>query len=194
MAAAGAAFLPSSLFDSKHGRAAQRLLGIGYRAAKRFVGIRAEIEGRGKGWKRLKMSEHCDKVDYDAMSRAWHSDLFSTPDNQNKRTVRIDLGLSAAGERMYDVHERRAMMGTARELFTVFLKSPFAEELRRQTATRKRPRGIKIHYDAWCKAKCQVPVHQKTETRVCVAQLAGLVFWSWFIPLPPSSRLDDRLP
>lgn len=155
MAAAGAAFLPSSFFDSKHGRAAQRLLGIGYRAAKRFVGIRAEIEGRGKGWKRLKMSEHCDKVDYDAMSRAWHSDLFSTPDNQNKRTVRIDLGLSAAGERMYDVHERRAMMGTARELFTVFLKSPFAEELRRQTATRKRPRGIKIHYDAWCKAKCQ---------------------------------------
>jgi hypothetical protein len=155
VAAAGAAFLPSGLFEAKHGRAAQRLLGIGYRAAKRFVGIRAEIEERGGGWKRLKMSEHCDKVDYSVMSRAWHSGEFSDPDNQNKQTVRIDLGLGADGERLYDVHERRAMAGTARDLFHVFQKSPFAEELRKATATNKRPRGIKITYDAWCKAKCQ---------------------------------------
>lgn len=155
VAAAGAAFLPSSLFDAKHGRAAQRLLGIGYRAARRFVGIRAEIEQRGGGWKRLKMSEHCDKVDYCIMNRAWHSELFSDPDNQNKQTVRIELGLGAGGERLYDVHERRAMAGTARDLFRVFLKSPFAQELRAATITKKRPRGINVTYDAWCKAKCQ---------------------------------------
>jgi hypothetical protein len=68
--------------------------------------------------------------------------------------VRIDLGLSANGGQLYDVHERRAMTGTARDLFCAFLKSPFAEELRTATATKKRPRGIKITYEAWCGAKC----------------------------------------
>lgn len=61
-AAALAALLPHDLFENRRGRAAMRLLGLTYRQVKRGTEQRSEMEDRGRGWKRLKTSEHYDKV------------------------------------------------------------------------------------------------------------------------------------
>ena len=39
-----------------------RLLGLTYRQAKRGTELRGKIEDSGRGWTRLKTSEHYDKV------------------------------------------------------------------------------------------------------------------------------------
>ena len=62
-AAALACLLPTKLFESNMGRAAMRALGISYRQAKWGVAIRSSLEvDRARGWKRIKTSEHKDKV------------------------------------------------------------------------------------------------------------------------------------
>lgn len=61
-AAALAALLPADLFENRRGRAAMRLLGLSYKQTKCGAELRAEMEDRGYGWKRLNTSEHCDKV------------------------------------------------------------------------------------------------------------------------------------
>ena len=62
-AAALAALLPSDLFANRRGRAAMRLLGLtSCRQAKRGTTTRGEMEDRSGGWKRIKTSDHFDKV------------------------------------------------------------------------------------------------------------------------------------
>lgn len=62
-AAALSALLPASLFENRRGRAAMRILGISYRQAKFGSALRQSLDGdTAPGWKRLKTSEHCDKV------------------------------------------------------------------------------------------------------------------------------------
>jgi hypothetical protein len=89
-AAAMAALLPRDLF-AKRGRAASasRLTGLGYRQLHRGCDQRAELEDRACGWRRIKTAEHQDKVNYNPLKEFWHSDLASTPDNQNKDMVRL---------------------------------------------------------------------------------------------------------
>lgn len=60
--AALAALLPADLFQNHRGRAAMRILGISYRQAKVGSRVRGELEDWGRGWKRIKTSEHRDKV------------------------------------------------------------------------------------------------------------------------------------
>jgi hypothetical protein len=88
-AAASAAFLPRDLFK-KRGRAAaaSRLSGLGYRQLHRGSDARRELEDRACGWRRVRTAEHKDKVNYGPLKEFWHSDLASTPDNQNKDMVR----------------------------------------------------------------------------------------------------------
>jgi len=103
-AAALAALLPRDLFENRRGRAAMRLLGLTYAQAKRGVETRGEMEDRGRGWKRLKTSEHYDKVNYKIVDEFWHSELASDPDNQNKEKVGVYLGVDAKGNALYDLH------------------------------------------------------------------------------------------
>ena len=89
VAAASAAILPADLFK-KRGRAAaaSRLTGLGYRALHRGSDGRRELEDSSVGWRRVRTLGHKDKVDYGPLKEAWHSDLLSTEDNQNKDMVR----------------------------------------------------------------------------------------------------------
>ena len=89
VAAASAAILPADLFK-KRGRAAaaSRLTGLGYRALHRGSNGRRELEDSSVGWRRVRTLGHKDKVDYGPLKEAWHSDLLSTEDNQNKDMVR----------------------------------------------------------------------------------------------------------
>jgi len=84
-AVASASMLPRDLFKRRgQAAAASRLTGLGYRQLHRGVEHRRQLEDSACGWRRVKTSEHKDKVGYGPLKDAWHSDLLSTPDNQNK--------------------------------------------------------------------------------------------------------------
>jgi hypothetical protein len=87
-AAASAAILPRDLF-AKRGRAAAaaRLTGLGYRQMHRGSDQRRELEDCVRGWRRIRTAEHTDKINWGPLKDAWHSDLLSTEDNQNKDMV-----------------------------------------------------------------------------------------------------------
>ena len=87
-AAASAAILPRDLF-AKRGRAAaaSRLTGLGYRQMHRGSDERRELEDRFGGWKRVRTADHLDRIDWGPLKDAWHTDLLSTEDNQNKDMV-----------------------------------------------------------------------------------------------------------
>ena len=89
-AAASACFLPRDLF-AKRGRAAaaSRLTGLGYRQMHRGSDERRELEDRHNGWRRVSTSGHNDKIDWGPLKQAWHTDLLSTEDNQNKDMVAL---------------------------------------------------------------------------------------------------------
>ena len=87
-AAGSAAMLPRDLF-AKRGRAAaaSRLTGLSYRQMHRGSDERRELEDRVGGWRRVRTAEHGDKIDWSPLKDAWHTDLLSTEDNQNKDMV-----------------------------------------------------------------------------------------------------------
>ena len=56
------------------------------------------MEDCGKGWRLVTTAQHCDKVAWGgspALNAAWHSSLFSDPDNQHKEKFRVDLGVDS---------------------------------------------------------------------------------------------------
>eukprot|EP00966_Prymnesium_polylepis_P275615 6368123-Prymnesium_polylepis.1 len=137
-AASSACILPRDLF-AKRGRAAaaSRLTGLSYRQMHRGSDQRRELEDRAGGWRRIRTAEHRDKIDWGPLKEAWHSDLLSTEDNQNKDMVspqhtpllglsivlnplrpwqiRVFLGTDpTTGEQLYDIHPRRATICSLR--------------------------------------------------------------------------------
>ena len=94
-AVASASMLPRDLFKRRgQAAAASRLTGLGYRQMHRGVAYRRQLEDSACGWRRVKTSEHKDKVGYGPLKEAWHSDLLSTPDNQNKDMARSAYPIS----------------------------------------------------------------------------------------------------
>ena len=166
MAAGLAQMLPASLFESRQGRAACRELGISYRQAKRGAELNGKSMDWGPGWRGIKSGEHFDKVGYGPVRTAWHDQLLSTEDNQNKEQVRVDVGLdSKTGERVYEWHPRRAQHASDRHLLPVFRRSSFAAQLREQTRTAKRPNGVKLGPRQFAMAKC--PCVKKRKATEC---------------------------
>ena len=93
MAACLAELLPANLFKDHRGRSACRILGISYRRAKRHSELNGQLLKDGaSGWKLVETSTHFDNVAKSAapIKEFFHSELFSTPDNQNKQMVRND--------------------------------------------------------------------------------------------------------
>ena len=80
--------MPRDLF-AKRGRAAAaaRLTGLGYRQMHRGSDQRRELEDRVGGWRSIRTAEHADKINWGPLKDAWHTDLLSTEDNQNKDMV-----------------------------------------------------------------------------------------------------------
>ena len=150
-----------------------RLLGLTYMQAKRGVEVRGEMEDRGRGWKRLKTSEHYDKVNYKIVDEFWHSELASDPDNQNKEKVGIYLGIDANGNALYDLHPRRAQTGTLNTLLGKFRKSEFGARFRAATATKKRPKGAQLGRRQLAEARCACI--KKRKATQCDCQLCTYV-------------------
>ena len=121
--ASAAAMLPKDIFDSRGGRAAMRILGVSYRVVKQAASLRGQMEDRGKGWKLLTSAPRCDRVDGALITEWWHTEEASTEDNQNKQPIRVFHGFNTAGERQYEIHWRRARIGSMKECLERFQKS-----------------------------------------------------------------------
>lgn len=95
-------------------------------------------------------------MDYLAfLDEAWHSELLSTPDNQNKHRIRVDLGTDPqTGEKLYDIHDRRAQLASTKQLLAVFRNSEYAARLREATKTSTRPNGVKVGIKQFTEARC----------------------------------------
>jgi hypothetical protein len=87
-AAASAALTPRDLFN-KRGRAAaaSRLTGRGYRQLHRGSDARRHLEDSMCGWQRVRTETHKDKINWGPLKDAWHTEMLSTEDNQNKDMV-----------------------------------------------------------------------------------------------------------
>lgn len=77
--------------------------------------MRPYLEDRAQGWQRIKSSGHQDKIDGTIIAEAWHSDLLSCEDNQNKQTYAVYCG-ECDGKETYEFHSRRAQHGSVRQL------------------------------------------------------------------------------
>ena len=107
--------------------------------------MRAALEERQKGWIRLKYSGHRDRVDLRILDSFWHSDYATTEDNQNKHAYRIYHPADPnTSEVAYDLNWRRAQERTDKDTLKIFRGSTFASELKRATATAKRPQGVEV--------------------------------------------------
>ena len=186
MAAGLAQLLPRSLFESRHGRAACRILGISYRQAKRGVQLNGESLDAG-GWKQVTTVQHFDNAS-GAIARAldefWHSEAASEPDNMNKQNVRVDLGVDPkTGVRLYALHSRRAQKASARLLHPVFRRSAIAGRLREETrvervvrkkrkggerVVRKGRDGVKVGWRQFREGKCSCIKKRKPAECVCL--------------------------
>ena len=140
--ASAASLLPRDVLQTRHGRAAARLLGIPYRVIKRASAIRADLEDSGVGWKLIQTKGHSDCVDGRLIAEFWHSDAASTEDNQNKEPVTIYDGFDQNGNAQYAIHWRRAPTGGWKQIMRAWLASPQCAQLQKETVTPKRPRGI----------------------------------------------------
>jgi hypothetical protein len=166
--ASAAALIPREVFESRQGRAVSRLLGIPYRTVKRASNIRATIEDSGGSCKRISTSKNCDSVEVTGAGRIiaewWEEPEASTEDNQNKDAVAIYLGKDAEGREQYDIHWRRAQVGTDRDCLKRFLANDeYTKRVRAATATPKRPEGVMVGVKMLRKWRCKC-VQRRGET------------------------------
>jgi hypothetical protein len=141
--AAATSLLPRDLYESKRGRSAMRILGFSYRVAKKATSLRAELEDRGRGWRRVVSSKHADALDGQPIRDWWHSPEASSEDNNNKRPVRIYCGVDdETKEILYDIHWLRYQHGTNKVAAATFARSVHAQTCQQQTITEKRPTGF----------------------------------------------------
>ena len=146
--------IPRDIFKNRGGRAAMRILGVSYRVIKQAAAYRGEMEDRGRGWKLLTTAPHSDRVEGALIAEWWHSEEGSTVDNANKQSIHIFHGFNAAGEKQYQIHERRARNGSMKECLQRFHKSDHATRLREATKTAKRAAGVLVGKGLLLKFRC----------------------------------------
>ena len=91
----------------------------------------------------------------------WHEPEASTEDNQNKESVGVHLGRDEAGDDLYDIHFRRAQVGTDKDCLKRFLASDHAKRVRDATTTPGRPGGIQVGIKMLIKWRCKCVQHRK---------------------------------
>ena len=165
--AGAATLIPRDIFATRQGRAAARLLGIPYRTIKRASQIRGKLEDASVGWFRIDTARHKDGAGAMGagaiISEWWHEPEASTEDNQNKDAIAVYLGQNEAGQEMYDIHFRRAQIGTNGDALKRFQASEHAKRVREATKTAKRPEGIVVGVKMLTKWRCKC-VMRRSET------------------------------
>lgn len=152
----------------------------GRRIINEAVRIRGDVEDRASGWQRIKTNGHRDKVDGAIIAEAWHSELLSSEDNQNKQTYAIYCGKCDDGNEEYDMHQRRAQHGSDKDALQRFKGSEFEAKLREATKTHSRPNGVGGSLKLLKKYKCECIKKRKSSECDCkICTLMDLLLRRW---------------
>ena len=140
--AAAEAIVPVTAREDKLVRAVMRILGLRYESVKRAIELRKAMVDTAAGWKWIKTKPHCDRTDWTLLIKWLHSDEASTPDNDHKSEIKVNVTDDCATV-PYELHERRywndkqsVLQKTFRES-PVFLEMQKAQTLRGANATRR---------------------------------------------------------
>ena len=110
----------------------------------------------------------------------WHEAEASTEDNQNKQSVGVYLGRDTDGKELYEIHFRRAQIGTDGQCLDRFHASDHARRVREATATRKRPGGVVVGLKMLVKHRCKCVQHRKfTECDDTITTLLEINLRRW---------------
>ena len=159
--------MPRDLADKRMIASAMRLLKVPRSVIKRATTVRGELEDRARGWCRITSSGHRVKVDGSIISAAWHNELLSSEDNQNKQPYAIYCGVCETGDEQYDIHWRRAQYGSDKDALRRFKGSEFEAKLRAATKTPTRPDGVGCCLKLLRKYKCQCIKKRKASECDC---------------------------
>ena len=159
--------MPRDLADKRMIASAMRLLKVPRSVIKRATTIRGELEDRARGWRRITSIGHRDKVEGFIISAAWHSELLSSEDNQNKQSYAIYCGVCEMGDEQYAIHWRGAQYGSDKDALRRCKGSEFEAKLRAATKTPTRPDGVGCCLKLLRKYKCQCIKKRKASECDC---------------------------
>jgi hypothetical protein len=165
--AAATALTPRDLVERRRLAAHMRATGMSYRLAKAASKERGEMEDRSGGWRRVNSKTHCNGAAYGPMTEAWH-EILSEEDNANKQLVRVFVGIDEkTGDKLYDLHPRRAPKYSSRKAIEVFRDSVFGQRYREATVTAKRTTGCVGGRRQLCEARCPCIMQRKPSECAC---------------------------
>ena len=121
--AAAAAIVPVTAREDKLVRAVMRILGLRYESVKRAIELRKAMVDTAAGWKWIKTEPHCDRTDWTPLIKWLHSDEASTPDNDHKSEIKVNVtddGTTVS----YELHERRYWNDKLSVLLRAFRELP----------------------------------------------------------------------
>ena len=128
--AAAAAIVPVTAREDKLVRAIMRILGLRYESVKRAIELRKAMVDTTAGWKWIKTKPHCDRTDWTPLIKWHHSDEASTPDNDHKSEIKVNVtddGTTVS----YELHERRYWNDKLSVLLRTFRESPVFLEMQK---------------------------------------------------------------
>ena len=128
--AAAAAIVPVTAREDKLVRAVMRILGLRYESVKRAIELRKAMVDTAAGWKWIKTKPHCDHTDWTPLIKWLHSDEASTPDNDHKSEIKVNVtddGTTVS----YELHERRYWNDKLSVLLRTFRESPVFLEMQK---------------------------------------------------------------
>ena len=68
-----------------------RVLGLRHDSVKRAIEIREAMVDSAAGWRWIKTKQHCDRLDWSPLQKWLHSDEASTPDNDHKTEIKVNI-------------------------------------------------------------------------------------------------------
>ena len=135
--AAAAAMVPVTAREDKLVRAVMRILGLRYESVKRAIELRKAMVDTAAGWKWIKTKEHWDRTDWTPLEKWLHSDEASTPDNDKKCEIKVNVRDDGATV-SYEVHERRYWNDKFSVLRENFRTTPAFNEMQKAHIERER--------------------------------------------------------
>ena len=103
--AAAAALVPVTARKDRKVRSVMRVLGLRHETVKRAIEMRKAMTDTAVGWRWIKTQPHSDRTDWSPLKKWLHSDDASTPDNDHKAEIKVNL-VDDGGVVSYELHDR----------------------------------------------------------------------------------------
>ena len=145
--AVAAAIVPATAREDKKVRAVMRVLGLRYESVKRAIEIRKAMVDTAVGWRWIQTKPHCDRTDWTPLKKWLHSDEASTPDNDHKVEIKVNV-VDDGATTSYELHDRRYWNDKLEVLRAQFRTTPtyaaMQQAHRAEEARKRRAKATKL--------------------------------------------------